>query len=312
MITKQFLFTLMPLASLILSAQAAQSSSIASAGDIQLSRQEVAGRVAVLSAAQREQLAKNPAPLEAWVREQLADRLLLQEATAQQWDKRPEVAQQIAEASREVIARSYLLSVSQVPEGYPSDAELRAAYNRAKGNLQKPASYRLSQLFIAAAPDDADAQAKARKRALEVVQKARSPKADFNKLIAEYGKGESDQVQNDTGWVTLGQLLPEVRPVVASLQAGEVSDPIQSSAGLHVLKLVEMHEPEQASLDEVRDALAARMRQERQAQIARAYLDSLANGPMVKVDNKAIDELLKEGTTTVRDGKNKEGSKGAR
>lgn len=279
-----------------LPAQAAQSNAVASAGDIQLSRQEVAARLAELPAAQREQLAKDPAPLEQWLRGQLAERLLLQEAAAQQWEKRPEVARNIEAATREVVARSYLSSVSQVPEGYPSDAELRAAYNRAKVNLQKPASYRLSQLFFAAPPDDETAQAKARKSADEVVQKARRPKADFVKLIAQYGKDGNTQVQNDTGWVTLGQLLPEVRPVVASLQPGEVAEPVQSPAGLHVLKLIEMREPQQATLEEVRPLLEARMRQERQAQIARAYLDSLANGPTVKVDEQALAGLLKSET----------------
>lgn len=276
-----------------LPAQAAQSDAIARAGEVTLSRDEVAQRIAQLPQAQREQLAKNPQPLEQWLREQLAERMLLQEAAAQQWEKRPEVARDIAAVTQEVVARSYLQSVSQPPEGYPSEAELRAAYNRAKNSLQKPASYRLSQLFFATPAGDEAAQAQARKRAAELVEKAKRPKADFSKLMAEYGKEGNTQAQNDTGWVTLGQLVPEVRPVVARLQTGEVSDPIASPAGLHVLKLVEMREAQPATLAEVRPLLQARMRQERQAQIARAYLDSLANGPTVKVDTKALDGVLK-------------------
>lgn len=276
----------------------AQSDVVASAGDIQFSRQDVAERVAALSATQRDQLAKDPQPVEQWIRGQLAERLLLQEATAQQWEKRPDVARDIAAATNEVIARAYLQSVSQVPEGYPSDAELRAAYNRAKVNLVKPASYRLNQFFFPVPQGDDNALTQTRKKANELVQKARRPKADFVKLAEEESKGREEQTPVDTGWVTLPQLLPEVRQAVASLKAGEVSEPVQSPAGLHVLKLVEMREAQSPTLDEVREPLETRMRQERQAQIARAYLDSLANSPAVKIDNKALESVLKGDATT--------------
>ncbi|WP_369326270.1 peptidylprolyl isomerase [Alcaligenes nematophilus] len=274
----------------VLAAQG-DSGPVATAGAVSVERQEVQALVTALPADRRTQLAQNPAALEQWVRTRLADKLLLAEASAQQWGTRPEVARQIEAATQEIVLRSYLASVSQVSSDYPTDVELTAAYNRVKNDLNKPASYRVSQVFIAAAIGDQAARADAQRTAAEVVRKARQPKADFAKLIAEYEKG-LDAPAPDTGWVVLDQLLPEVRPVVASLKPGEVSEPVQSAAGLHVLKLVEARPAQPASFEEAKEALRARLRQERQGQIARAYLDGLANGAAVKVDAQAIKSIL--------------------
>ncbi|CAB3647280.1 peptidylprolyl isomerase [Achromobacter pestifer] len=275
-------------------AEPAQSA-VAVSGSVSVGRSEVQDFVATLPPEQRQRLSENPQALEQWVRGRLADKLLIAEATAQQWSQRPEIARQIEAATWEIVARSYLASVSQVPSDYPSDTELTAAYNRVKGNLTKPASYRISQVFISAPVGDQGGVAAARKTADEAAQKARRPKADFSKLITEYEKG-AEAPAAETGWVTLDQLLPEVRPVVAKLKAGEVSEPVQSPAGFHVLKLVESREAQPATFEEAKEGLRARMKQERQGQIARAYLDGLANGAAVKVDGQAMKNVVDAAT----------------
>lgn len=260
---------------------------VASSGNVSVSSQEIQTQLAALPPAQREQLAKHPAALEQWVRARLVDKLLRQEASTQQWDKRPEVASQIEKMKQELVVRSYLASVSKVPDDYPTDTEVAAAYSRVKDSLLKPAGYRVSQVFLAAPRTDTAAQEQARKTATEVVKKARQPKVDFSKLALEYGKKDAPP-STDTGWVTLEQLLPEVRSVVARLKPGEVSEPVASAAGLHVLKLVDMRQAKPATLDESREVLKTRLRQERQSQIARAYLDNLGNAAAIKVDTQAV------------------------
>lgn len=260
---------------------------VISAGNVSVSSQELQNQLATLSSGQREQLAQRPTALEQWARARLIDKLLLQEATAQHWEQQPEVARQLEKLKQEWLIRSYLASVSKVADDYPAEAELEAAYQRLKSSLIKPASYRVSQVFLPAPRSDTAAQEQARKTATEVVKKARLPKADFAKLAQEYDHHNA-QLPVDTGWVTLEQLLPEARSVVARLKPGEVSEPVTSAAGLHVLKLVEIRQAQSATLDESRPMLKARLRQERQSQIARAYMDGLGSSANVKVDLQAI------------------------
>ncbi len=270
--------------------------SVASAGSVSVPRQEVEALLATLPAERRGQLAQNPAALEQWTRDRLAGQLLLQEATSRKWEARPEVAAQLEAARREVVTRSYLASVSQVPADFPSESELNSAYQRSKASLLVPAGYRVSQVFIPAPAGDKAAQARARKSLAEVVKKARQPKADFSRLVAEYGKTAGSS-EAETGWVTLDQLLPEVRPVVVNLTPGDISEPVQSAAGFHVLKLVELRAARAATLDEARPLLRERMRQERQSELANRYLDGLANGAAVKVDSAALKSILDQAAT---------------
>lgn len=75
-------------------------------------------------------------------------------------------------AARQIVLRTYLESVSTVPEDYPSDAELQAAYQANKAQLAVPALYRVSQIFIAASA--AGGLAEARKRAQELYRQPRT------------------------------------------------------------------------------------------------------------------------------------------
>ncbi|MDR0260916.1 MAG: peptidylprolyl isomerase [Comamonas sp.] len=260
---------------------------VISSGQVSVSSQELQTHLASLSPGQREQLAKQPAALEQWARAQLSEKLLLQEASAQRWEQQPEVARQLEKRRQEWVARSYLASVSKVPDDYPAASEVAAAYERLKSSLLKPAGYRVSQVFLAASTTDVGAQKKAQQSAGEVVKKARQPQTDFAKLAQEYGSS-SGQLPADTGWVTLEQLLPEARSVVVRLKPGEVSEPVASAAGLHVLKLLDMRPAQTATLEEVAPLLKTRLRQEKQSQLARAYMDKLGNGAAVKVDLQAV------------------------
>ncbi len=90
-------------------------------------------------------------------------------------------------AARQIVLRTYLESVSTVPEDYPSDAELQAAYQANKAQLAVPALYRVSQIFIAASA--AGGLAEARKRAQELYRQAAD--GDF----AELARKHSDDPQ---------------------------------------------------------------------------------------------------------------------
>lgn len=260
---------------------------LASAGKLAVGSEEIRNLIAALPSDQREALLRTPETLEQLVRGRLAEKMLLNEATNKKWAQRPEVVQQISATTNEVVERSYLASVSQVSPDYPSEQDLRAAYDKNKEALVVPASYRVGQIFIVAPLNGTDDLAGARKKAAEASVKAHNAGADFVKLATEYS-GSKDKLPEDTGWVSLNQLLPEVRTVVAQMRTGDISQPVQSMAGFHVLKLLDMRPQRDLSFDEVKDRMRIRLRQERQEQLARDYLAGLANSSTVKLDQQAL------------------------
>lgn len=92
--------------------------------------------------------------------------------------------------------------------------------------------------------------------------------ADFAATAQEKSTGPSGPNGGSLGWFGTGAMVPSFEAAVVALDDGEVSDPVQTQFGWHVIKLNETREADQPSLDEVRaeiedevrsDALTARV-----------------------------------------------------
>lgn len=261
---------------------ASQGTALARLGDQQVSIEEVRAMLAQLPDATANQLRGDRQALEGWVRSRLAEKALYQQAEAQGWRERPEVVRQTRTATEQIVLRDYLASVSQVPEAYPSAEELQQAYDASKAELQLPERYRLQQIFLAGGSEEV------RKQAQALSKRAQAANADF----AALAKAQSqDAGAGDTGLQPLAQLLPAVREVVRGLAVGAVSEPVQSEAGFHVVKLIERQAPRLATLEEVAPRLRQVLRAQRQEQTAKAYVDGLFNIATLSIDGAALQQL---------------------
>ncbi|UST97914.1 peptidylprolyl isomerase [Pseudomonas siliginis] len=264
---------------------------VARLGNQQVSPEELQALLATVPAQTREQLRGNREALERWIRARLTEKAVLEQADAQGWAQRPDVARQTRAATEQIVFRDYLRSVSQVPAEYPSAAELQQAYDAGKANWQTPPMYRVSQIFLGVS--DAANVETVRKQAAELSKKAQSAPADFAALATQYSQDRvTAERGGDTGLQPLQQLVPEVRSAVARLKVGTVSDPVQSAAGFHVIKLTEQQPARTATLEELRDQLTQALRAQRQEQIAQAYLDGMLNTATLSIDGAELNKVI--------------------
>lgn len=146
----------------------------------------------------------------------------------------------------------------------PTDAELRAAYEKEKPKL---GAADLSHILIAYRGGEAPARggaeapplAEAMKRAQAVASQLRSG-ASF----ADAARQVSDDVQSaqqggELGPVPPGALPPELDAVVGKLGPGEISAPVRSQFGVHIFKV---NSRRAQSFEEVKQALEQKLRQE--------------------------------------------------
>ncbi|WP_350446202.1 peptidylprolyl isomerase [Pseudomonas solani] len=267
---------------------------VARLGELALGEGELQAVLDGLPAASREQLRADRGALEGWIRGRLAEKALLQQAQAQGWEERPEIQLMTRAATEQILLRTYLESVSQVPADYPSDAELQAAYEAGKDNWVTPPLYRVSQIFLAVAPGAAEEQV--RKQAIELARRAAAANADFAALARQYSQDARTAEQGgDTGLQPLQQFVPAMRQVLARQRVGSVSEPLRSDAGYHILKLTEQQPGRSANLDEVRDRLRQALRAQRQEQVARAYLDGMVSSATLSIDGASLNQALEKG-----------------
>lgn len=85
--------------------------------------------------------------------------------------------------------------------------------------------------------------------------------ADFATLAKEKSTGPSGPNGGDLGWFTTGRMVPEFEQAVLQLNSGEVSGPVQTQFGWHVILLHERRKTEAPEFEEVRAQLADELRQ---------------------------------------------------
>ncbi|QJI28852.1 peptidylprolyl isomerase [Pseudomonas sp. ADAK18] len=264
---------------------------VARLGNQQVALAELKALLATLPVESREQLRGNRGALETWIRSRLAQKVVLEQADAQGWRQRPEVEQQTRAATEQIVFRDYMLSVSQVPADYPSEAELQQAYDSGKAGWVTPPLYRISQIFLAVNdPQSLDA---VRRQAQELSRKAQAAPGEFAALAGQYSQDvDSAPRGGDSGLQPLQQLVPEVRGAVSRLKVGAVSDAVQSAAGFHVLKLTGQQPAGTASLEDLRERLTQALRAQRQEQIAKAYLEGMLNTATLSIDGAELNKVL--------------------
>lgn len=264
---------------------------VARLGNQQVAPEELKALLATLPTEAREQLRANRGALESWIRSRLAEKAVLEQADAQGWRQRPEVERQTRAATEQIVFRDYLQSVSQVPADYPSATELQQAYEAGKAGWVTPPMYRVSQIFLGVT--DPQTLESVRKQALELSKKAQAAPTEFAALASQYSQDRvSAERGGDTGLQPLQQLVPEVRATVARLKVGAVSDPVQSAAGFHVIKLTEQQPARTATLEELRERLTQALRAQRQEQIAKAYLEGMLNTATLSIDGAVLNKVL--------------------
>ena len=89
-----------------------------------------------------------------------------------------------------------------------------------------------------------------------------SGQARFGQLAREYSQDGSADQGGDLGWANPGQFVPEFEQALAALKPGEVSNPVVSRFGVHLIQLIERRE---VSMDpkQERDAVRNMLREQK-------------------------------------------------
>lgn len=79
--------------------------------------------------------------------------------------------------------------------------------------------------------------------------------ADFTILAKERSIGPSGPNGGDLGWFTKGRMVPEFEQAVLDLHAGEISDPVETQFGWHLILLNERRKTAAPSFEQARPTL---------------------------------------------------------
>ena len=266
----------------------AQNAVIAKLGEDTITANSVRPYLENLSERERAALQEDPRLLNQVVRTLIFQQILLKEAIGAGWNKRPEVEERLDRLRQTVIAESYLQEVAKVPEGYPSEAEVKEVFEARKAELNIPRQVQLAQIFLSAA------EGEDLKTRLESVQgKLKQPGANFAAIAEKNSDDPASAAQGgEIGWIAESSLEPEIRKALGGLGKGAVSAPVRLADGYHIVRIVDVKEARPATFEEVRDQLVRVLREQRGRLNREAYLAKLQQQNPLSLNELALGQLL--------------------
>jgi hypothetical protein len=260
--------------------------SIGRVGDLDVGLEELRDSVRSLEPGQLESVRNDPSLLEQLVRSLLVQRLVLEEAKGKHWHEEPAVITKLARVRDSTLTETYLESVSQPADDYPSEAEVKAVYEDRKESLQQPPSFKLAQIFIAPSADE--------KKQVEKIQSLLEAKdADFSSIAQSHSQEPVSAAHGgEIGWVTETQIQPELREQVRRLKLNETSPPIKLKDGWHFLKLLDARAAFTPTLEQIRPQLVKQLRQDKLSANTQAYLARLLKEHPLVLNESALSKVL--------------------
>lgn len=141
-----------------------------------------------------------------------------------------------------------------------TDEEIEVYYNSHQSEFPDPETVSARHILIKTSPDDDEATIEEkRERAEEILEKARAGE-DFAELARQYSEGPTREKGGDLGTFERGRMAKPFSDKAFSMEPGEISEPVRTQFGWHIIKVEnktpESTKPLEVVRDDIRDTLA--------------------------------------------------------
>ncbi len=140
------------------------------------------------------------------------------------------------------------------------DTAIQEAYQAELANYQYQTENRISHILFVQGPDESDEQYAQR---IASVQEKLSQGGDFAELAKSYSDDIGSAAKGGDLGYSSGEAFPEeMEKAIANLEVGQVSAPVKSDAGTHLIKVTERSKKDVPTLEEMRAELTERLQVE--------------------------------------------------
>ena len=178
--------------------------------------------------------------------EQLVQQQVLADAADDDISRQVELG--LENERRAFLAAMYMdeVALTELPE-----EEVQAAYDEQYGSVEPERELNAAHILV-----------ETEEEALALIEEL-GEGAEFAELAMEHSTGPSGPNGGALGWFTAGMMVPEFEEAVFALEVGEVSPPVQTQFGWHIILLNETREQPAPALDDVRAELEEGLRRGR-------------------------------------------------
>ena len=206
----------------------------------------------------------------------LVDQLVQQELLAQTvTEESATLKYQLSNQRRSLLANE---AVRLIAEPAVTNEALQSAYDAQYGNVEPQTEWRARHILVASEEE-------------AIAVKVRlSDGEDFAAVAQEVSTDTSSGAQGgELGWFGPGMMVPEFEQAVTGLEVGQVSDPVESQFGWHLVELEETRPQAAPTLEDVRGEIEGQVQQ----QAIEARLQELeAQGAVTRTDPATLNPTV--------------------
>ncbi len=209
----------------------------------------------------------------------ILNELLFSEAQKAGYDTDPDIEKQVADMRKRLVVQR-LMREYQTPPTI-SDDEAKKYYDNNPG-LFSSTQIKASHILV----KDEDV---ARKLRAELV-------ADPSKFADKAKELSIDKTSGakggDLGKFGPGRMVPEFERAAFALKKGEISEPVKTQYGWHIIMLVDREEGERKPFDQVKEQIKTTLRNKQMQDGIQAKFDGLRKAANVQIDEAALAKVV--------------------
>jgi peptidyl-prolyl cis-trans isomerase C len=216
---------------------------------------------------------------ERFLDELIKKEMLYQEALKRGFDKDPKYLAKVEDFQKLTLV-SMLLEKEIESKGKVTEQDARNYYEKHKEDFAAVSQIRVSHILVKT-EDEAN-------KILDSLRKGE----DFAKLAREKSV-DTRTAKNggDLGYMSKGQMMPEIEAVAVRLKIGEVSEPIKTRTGYEIIKVTDKKFGKPIEFDKVQRVIMQRLAAEQQKAAFDSYVEQLKKSYKVEINKEALSKL---------------------
>jgi len=157
-----------------------------------------------------------------------------------------------------------------------TDADAEAFYKANTKEFEQPDQVRASHILFMVPQGAPDSEVKKKEAAAEKAYERAKKGEDFAKLAAELTEEPNGKERSgDLDFFSKEQMVPEFANAAFSMKVGEVSKPVKTQFGYHVIKVTDKKPAGTVPFDQVKPQLVAYLKSQKQQAAVQEVLGKL-------------------------------------
>ncbi len=233
---------------------------LAKVGDVAITEADVDATITALGP--RGQAYNNPEGRQAVLEQLIAKNLFLFDAKKNAYEDDPKFKEDLAKVREEMLANFAI--EKEIASVKVSDDEVKKFYDEHKSEFVSGESVEASHILV-------DSEDKAK----EILADIKAGKISFADAAKKNSSCPSGAEGGSLGKFTRGQMVPEFETAAFSMNVGDISDPIKTQFGYHLIQLTAKFDAETVPFEQIKDNLAQKVLADKQQAAYASKLNQL-------------------------------------